>query len=620
MNHDISISGDWAKHFSTIDHGLIEQALTLIAGVTRPERCLRPRGTNVAAIVADLKGDAETILAAILSDPVFNDTRPDYDFKAQFGETVAGLVRDVNWLNRLRVYSMDMSEQPDQTEILRRMLFSVIKDVRSVLIKLAYRIERLRNIAGEGYEVRRYISRETLDIYAPIANRLGVSQLKWELEDLAFRYLWPQTYLQLVRSLAATREQRERCLRRFIDVLQSTLEQEGIRAKIAGRPKHLYSIWKKMQRKQLTIDELYDLLAVRVIVDELTTCYTVLGIVHDRWQYIPKEFDDYIANSKTNGYQSLHTVVLDAQGNRIEVQIRTRDMHEFAELGVAAHWRYKEGGHHNSAADKSIAALRQLVDENDSDHHLLESFKNELFYDRIFVLTPAGQLVDLIKGATPLDFAYAIHTEIGHRCRGAKVNDRIVPLTYPLQTGERVEILTVKEGGPNRQWLDKHLGYLKTSRAISKVKSWIKQQSLEKNLNAGRKLIDRLLLQQGRKPADIKILLDHFKFNTEDKLLAAVGCGEISYIQLHHALSKPERSTVARAKPTTNSRAKVLVQGLNNVETKLAHCCHPEAGDEIIGYITHHRGITIHQRQCENIRHLSAQKQTQLIEVSWLTD
>ncbi len=617
MKNYLSPSHNLSAHFSDANQALIKQALEIVSEVKPPQFSRRPRGGDVASILAAFHVDVDTVLAAILSDPVFNDARPDFDCSAKFGKTVAALVKDVIGLNRLRVYSTEMADQPDQAETLRRMLLSVIKDVRAVLIKLAYRIQRLRNLVGEDYEVRRYIARETLDIYAPLANRLGVSQLKWELEDMSFRYLQPQTYLKLVKSLAETRLQREECINAFIGALEKTLEKEHIVAEVAGRPKHLYSIWKKMQRKQLDIGELYDLLAVRVIVDKLTTCYTVLGIVHERWQYIPKEFDDYIANPKANGYQSLHTVVLDEQGHRIEVQIRTREMHEFAELGVAAHWRYKEGGHHSAAVDKNIASLRKLLEDRDGgDEQILEGFKTELFYDRVYVLTPTGKLIDLVKGSTPLDFAYAIHTEVGHRCRGAKVNGRIVPLTYQLQTGEQVEILTAKEGGPNRQWIDPNLRYLKSPRAIGKVKSWIKQQSFDKNLAAGRKTVDKLLQQSGRDPDDLSLLLEHFKLNDPDKLLAAVGSGEITERQLQNVFHKPVRF-VARTKTGKPAKTEILVDGVRNVATTLAHCCNPQVGDDIIGFISYHKGITIHNRQCANILYLSEHKQTQLIEVSW---
>ncbi len=619
MKKNHSTLADVLSSFSETDRHLIDQAQTLVATIERPEGYRRPRGMDVAAVLAALQVDVETLLAAILSDPLFNDAQPDFDFSESFGKRVALLVQDVLWINRQKIYSTDMATQPNQAEILRRMLFSVIRDVRVVLIKLAYRIQRLRHIAGEDYDVRRYIARETLDIYAPIANRLGVSQLKWELEDLAFRCLEPQVYIKLAKGLATTRIQREETIQGFISQLKDALQHEHITADIAGRPKHVYSIWKKMQLKSLTIDDLYDLLAVRVIVDKLTTCYMVLGMVHERWQYIPKEFDDYIANPKPNGYQSLHTVVLNEQGHRIEVQIRTREMHELAELGMAAHWLYKEGSHSSAAVDKNIASLRQLLDDKSSDEQLLEEFNTDLYEDRVFVLTPTGQLVDLVKGATPVDFAYAVHTEVGHRCRGAKVNGRIVPLTYRLKTGERVEIMTAKEGGPNRQWIEPHLGYLKSHRAISKVKNWIKQQSHDHHLAAGRKLLDKVLQQTEQNSNAMQKLLSHFKLTDEDKLLVKIGRGEITGDQLQHLFNKPSR-TVVRHKNPPKTRQEIWVDGIRNVETNLAHCCHPESGDDIIGFITHYKGITIHTKSCENILRLSEQQQTQLIEVSWANE
>ena len=477
--------------FSANDNEEIKRALAIIEHIPDDPHYQRPKGIEVAAILRNYHVDLKTIVAAILSDPRLSDLKPQPDIKAQFGETVAGLVKDVNWLNKLTVYSPEMTKKPNEAETLRRMLLSMTQDVRAVLIKLAYRIHRLRNLPKESYELRHFISRETLDIYAPIANRLGIHQFKWELEDMAFRYLEPQAYRQIAKSLANNRAQRENRINSFIGLLQKHLVEENITSTCYGRPKHIYSIWKKMQRKQLGIDELYDLLAVRVIVDNLTHCYTVLGIVHSLWQYIPKEFDDYIANPKENGYQSLHTVILDPQGNRIEVQIRTQDMHDYAELGVAAHWSYKEGGKQTAAMEKSVATLRKLLEEKQSDEALSDDFRSELFNDRVYVLTPAGKLIDLVKGSTPLDFAYAIHTEIGHRCRGAKINGRIVPLTYTLKSGEEVEILTAKESAPNHNWIDPNLGYLKSSRAISKVKSWFRNQQQTENIARGKTILDK---------------------------------------------------------------------------------------------------------------------------------
>jgi GTP pyrophosphokinase len=607
--------------FSGQDGELIQKALAIIAQIPEITPYQRPKGVDVAIILMDFKVDVETILAAILSDPRLEDMKPKPDIAKHFGKTVAALVKDINWLNTLTVYTTDMTHQPNQAETLRRMLLSMTHDVRAVLIKLAYRLKRLRMLATEQYEVRHYIAQETLDIYAPLANRLGIHQFKWELEDMAFRYLEPQTYLKIAKSLAAKREQRETCIDNFIQLLHECLNDEGINSEIYGRPKHIYSIWKKMQRKQLDIDELYDLLAVRVIVDNLTNCYAVLGIVHSAWQYIPKEFDDYIANPKENGYQSLHTVILDPQGNRIEVQIRTREMHEFAEMGVAAHWSYKEGGRHNAALDKSIASLRKLLEDNDKDESLADDFHSELFRDRVYVLTPNGKLIDLVKGATPLDFAYAIHTEIGHSCRGAKVNGRICPLTYALKSGEQVEILTTKDIRPNRNWIDPNLGYLKSAHAISKVKSWFKHQQRDQNIATGKAILDKELQHLGLKGVQLKDIAEHFKLADADALLEAIGRNDINSRQLATFFKIPELEPQPPlpVKKKTETKSVVTVEGIENVLTTFANCCAPVLGDDIIGYISHHRGITVHRIDCGNIVNLSPDRHPQLIPVFWGT-
>jgi GTP pyrophosphokinase len=605
--------------FSEPDREQLNQALALIARIPDDPGYHRPKGFEVAAILTDFHVDLKTTLAAILSDPRLSTLNPRPDIAGLFGETVDSLVNDVNWLNKLSVYTPEMTHQPNQTETLRRMLLSMTHDVRAVLIKLAYRIKRLRSLAKEPEEVRHFIARETLDIYAPIANRMGIHQFKWELEDMAFRYLEPQVYKSIAKSLADKRVERELCVTRFIEQLNVALSLEGIIADVYGRPKHIYSIWKKMQRKQLDIEELYDLLAVRVIVSNLTQCYTVLGLVHSLWQTIPKEFDDYIANPKENGYQSLHTVIVDTDGNRIEVQIRTREMHEFAEMGVAAHWSYKEGGKHNAAVEKNIASLRKLLEEKDNDETLAEDFKTELFSDRVYVLTPAGKLIDLIKGSTPLDFAYAIHTEIGHRCRGAKVNGRITPLTYILKSGEQVEILTAKEGGPNHNWIDPNLGYLKSPHAVARVKSWFKNQQMAQNIATGKSILDKEVQRLGLKMINLNDLAKHFKHTDKDKFYEAIGRGDINSRQLAAFFRIPELEVpavkVQQKKPAAKSV--VTVDGIDNVLTTFAHCCSPVQGDEIIGYISHKKGIIIHRTTCDNILQLSPDKQAQLIQVEW---
>lgn len=567
-------------HYSESEQILLQRALAIVAKIPGDAHYIRPRGVDVAAILMGCHVDVKTILAAILSDPRLVDGKGELNIAAQFGDVVFGLVQDVNWLNNFRVYSLEMASQPNQTETMRRMLLSMAQDVRAVLIKLAYRIARLRNLPKESQEIRHFIGHETLDIYAPIANRLGVHQFKWELEDLAFRYLDPAAYRHIAKSLAANRIARERCIQGFISLLQNTLAKEKITCECYGRPKHIYSIWKKMQRKNLGIDELYDLLAVRVIVDSLIHCYTVLGIVHSLWQTIPKEFDDYIANPKENGYQSLHTVILDPEGNRIEVQIRTQAMHDYAELGVAAHWSYKEGGKQSATMEKSVVTLRKLLENKTPEPSANEAFRSDLFNDRVYVLTPAGRLVDLIKGATPLDFAYAVHTEIGHRCRGAKVDGRIVPLTYSLKSGEQIEILTAKDIAPNRNWIDPNLGYLKSPRSIQKVKNWFRQQDE----------LESVKPSPESKSAPLPALAD----TTKEVILS----NRVRENKQLHA-------------------CEVRVEGLDNVQTTFAQCCHPVAGDEITGYISHYKGIIVHRADCKNMLTLSEAKQPQRIAVSW---
>lgn len=604
--------------FSASERQQIKKALAIVALIPDDPHYHYPKGVEVATILMCFNVDLNTVLAAILSDPRLENA----DIKKQFGNTVANLVKDVVWLNKLAVYSPEMMNKPHQAETLRRMLLSMTQDVRAVLVKLAYRIQLLRHLAHVSYEERRFIAQETLDIYAPIANRLGIHQFKWELEDMAFRYLEPATYRQIAKSLAVNRVQRENCVNNFIRLLQGTLAEEGISCECYGRPKHIYSIWKKMQRKQLPIDELYDLLAVRVIVDNLAHCYTALGIVHNLWQTIPKEFDDYIANPKENGYQSLHTVILDSDGNRIEVQIRTQDMHDYAELGVAAHWSYKEGGKQTAAMEQSVATLRKLLEEKHPTDSGDDNFRNQLFGDRVYVLTPVGKLIDLVKGSTPLDFAYAIHSEVGHRCRGAKVNGRIVPLTYALKSGEQVEILTAKDGAPNHNWIDPNLGYLKSHRAISRVKSWFSNQKQTEKIAAGKAVLDKECHRLGIKNPNLNDAISHFKQADTDALLEAIGKGLINSRQLAAFLKVPELEETLTTVKQKKAAAKsvISVAGIDNVQTSLAHCCSPVLGDEIIGYISHHHGITVHRKNCKNITQLNVEKQMQLIAVSWAVE
>ncbi|MFA5983898.1 MAG: bifunctional (p)ppGpp synthetase/guanosine-3',5'-bis(diphosphate) 3'-pyrophosphohydrolase [Methylococcaceae bacterium] len=609
------------KEFSNADQLEISRALTIIGQIPHDPHYGRPTGIQVAVVLAAFHIDLNTTLAAILSDPRLDNLAIKPDISQQFGVTVANLVNDVNWLNKVTVYTTEMANQPNQAEILRRMLLSMTQDIRAVLIKLAYRVQRLRNLHKESKEIQHFIAQETLDIYAPIANRLGIHHLKWELEDMAFRSLENEAYRKIAKALVDNRIRREECIHQFIKELQEALSIEAIQADVYGRPKHIYSIWRKMERKNLEIDQLHDLLAVRIIVLSLSACYAVLGLVHSLWRYIPKEFDDYIANPKANGYQSLHTVIIDNEGNRIEVQIRTRDMHDFAELGVAAHWSYKEGGRHNAAIEKSIAALRKMLIDKDDDATLLEDFGNNIFYDRVYVLTPAGKLIDLIKGATPLDFAYAVHSEIGHRCRGAKVNGRIVPLTYILKSGEQVEILTAKEAEPNYNWIDPNLGYLKSSRAISRVKSWFKNRQQSQNITSGKSILDRELSRLGIRQPSLVEMSKHFKVHSVDKLLESIGRSDINLRQISNYFKvqdgELEESFTKTISIKKQAQSAITVSGIDNVLTTYSNCCTPVPGDEIIGYISIKKGITIHRKDCANILGLNADKKNRLIPVNW---
>ncbi|MEE9354163.1 MAG: bifunctional (p)ppGpp synthetase/guanosine-3',5'-bis(diphosphate) 3'-pyrophosphohydrolase [Methylococcaceae bacterium] len=616
---NISLTDQLTSNFNAQTVEQIKRALLLTASVSS-ESSNKTRGIDVALLLKKLEVDAETIQAALLCDPYFRNTDNRDVIVTEFGQGVSTLVDNVSRLNTFD-YSHDILTKPDQAESLRRMLLAMIEDVRAVLIKLAFRVERLRILSKEDYEVRKFIAKETLDIYAPLANRLGIAQLKWQLEDLAFRYLQPQTYKHIASALTESRQEREQFIENFITDINVLLASESITASVYGRPKHIYSIWHKMQKKQLIVDQLYDQRAIRIIVDKIVTCYTVLGLVHGQWQYIPKEFDDYIANPKENGYQSLHTVVIGSGGAMVEIQIRTQEMHDFAELGVAAHWRYKEQTKQDDALEKNITSLRRLLDhQNTAD--LLENFRSELYADRIFALTPKGEIKDLPKGATPIDFAYAIHTEVGHRCRGAKVNGHIVPLTHQLSSGERVEILTTNEGGPNRGWLNSNLNYIVTPSAVSKIKLWFNQQDSQKNFEDGKAILEKESKRFGVKKFDLENLIQRFKTKNEKDLLIQIGRADISTTRLASALQivpnvNEEAWNIQPATKSNYDKNDIYVTGLGNLLTQFAQCCHPLPGDAIIGYISHGKGVVIHQQGCQNILQLPIEKQNRLIDVSW---
>jgi GTP pyrophosphokinase len=585
----------------------------------------------VAAILAGLGLDHETVTAALLHD-VAEDTGVAQDqIRKDFGETVARLVDGVTKMKLIQAYKSlpehDKQERV-QAENLRKMLLAMAEDIRVVLIKLADRTHNMRTLSALPAEKQKRIARETLEIYAPLANRLGIWQLKWELEDLAFRYLEPDLYERIVGALAEQRDERERQIADFIAVLRGELAKAGLNADLSGRSKHIYSIWRKMARKNIELHQVRDVRGVRVLVDTVQDCYKALGVVHGLWQYIPGEFDDYIATPKENDYRSIHTAVIGPDGLTFEIQIRTHEMHKQNELGVAAHWRYKEGGREDPALNRRVAWLRQLLEWKDElvdAGEFVDRFRTELFEDRIYVFTPKGKVIDLPKGATPLDFAYLIHTEIGHRCRGAKVDGHMVPLTYSLNTGEQVEILTVKESAPSRDWLNPHLGYLKTARARAKVQHWFRLQDRDKNIAAGRAMLEKDLRRLGLFNVNQEKLAEKLGYSSGDDMFVSISHNELKsarYLQVAQNLAESRpgvvESGVARRPPAERAgTGGFQVLGVGNLLSHVAHCCRPVPGDDIRGYITIGRGVSVHRRDCPNILRYSTRCPERVIEVEW---
>ncbi len=596
------------------------QALDLAATTAPADKSL-PHSIDVARRVAEMGSDRDTVVAALLSAPGLRKRVDNGEIEKVFGPRITQLVRGVHQLQSLKDGAQRI-DSPEQAEKLRRLLMAIISDVRVMLIRLCYRVEHLRRIRHGDYEQRRWIAQETLDIYAPLANRLGMGLLKWELEDLAFRALEPQVYKRIASLLEEKRSEREAYIKKFIGRLESLLGEQQIRASVEGRVKHIVSIWRKMQRKNLEFHELFDVRAVRILVDSVADCYAVLGVVHTTWQHIPKEFDDYIANPKENGYQSLHTAVVADEGKIVEVQIRTFEMHEDSELGVASHWRYKEGARLDKRMEASIAQMRDLLQgsaEEVSD--AMSEIASDSSSDRVYVFTPKGQVIDIPQGGTPLDFAYSIHSEVGHRCRGAKVNGRIVNLTTVLQTGDVVEILTTRESRPSRDWMNKNLGFIKSAGTRSKVRNWFNHQDFEQNLLDGKAIYDRLLSKYSIQDAKLKELVAHFKRKDSDQFFVDIGRGQITSAQILGFLqSEPEQDPFKKVKKeskTLASKDEVSIHGVGNLMTQFGRCCKPVPGDEIIGFITVNSGITIHKRDCSNILALPEAKRQRLIEVEW---
>lgn len=508
-------------------------------------------------------------------------------------------------------------------EGLRRLLLAMVEDVRALLIILADRLVKLRAAATADDTDRAHFTRRIQAIHSPLANRLGIWQFKWELEDLVFRYTQASLYHRIARLIDERRTDREHYIASMVHLLEAEIEKAGLSGDVKGRPKHIFSIWRKMQKKQLSFDQLYDIRAVRVLVDSVAECYAVLGMVHGLWQPIPGEFDDYIANPKPNGYQSLHTAVFGPQGKPVEIQIRTRQMHEHAELGVAAHWRYKEGGGHDPAFQRKLNLMRHLIERGADDEGLLEDFSVEDDDQRVYVLTPNGKVVDLRRGSTVLDFAYHVHTDIGHRCKGAKVNGRIVPLTHQVSNGEQIEILTAKLPSPSRDWMVAKLGYLATPRARSKVRQWFKKTDFEQNVADGRHLLDRELKRLALRDSDLGKLASRFNKTNAEGVLAAIGQGEITPGQVATAL-QPERDDVPAPEvlasdtgSETETSSSILIEGVGNLLSTIAKCCSPVPGDTIVGYLTRTRGVSIHREDCKSVARAIEQDPNRVMSVAW---
>jgi GTP pyrophosphokinase len=652
------------ESYTSADHELVLRAYrvaeqahhgqTRASGEPYISHCLA-----VASILAELCVPPAVIAAGLMHDVVEDTEVTLEEIRRDFGEEIARLVDGVTKLTQLPRVSRgdqhlhenieeekvrkkaerrglpDPELEVDQlarsrrydavSETLRKTFLAMGEDIRVVLIKLADRLHNMRTLVHLPESKRKRIAQQTMDIFAPLANRLGIWQIKWELEDLAFRHLQPDTYKEIAENLDARRADRERELNSIISGLDSVLTKEGIRADISGRPKHIYSIYKKMHRKEVPFEMVFDVRGVRILVNNIPMCYSTLGVIHTQWRPIPDEFDDYIAAPKDNFYQSLHTAVIFDDGKTLEVQIRTTEMDQSAEYGIASHWRYKEGVVRDEDYERRIRWLRSLMEWRQDvidAGEFVDGLKSDVFEDRVYVFTPRGDIIDLPSGSTPIDFAYHVHTDVGHRCRGAKVNGKLVALDYQLKTGEKVEILSAKRGGPSLDWLNPNLGLVKTQRARTKIRRWFKRQAREKNINQGKTLLEKELRRLGLSQVSIEQLAKELDFRSIDVLYEAIGNGDISTGRIvnHLTVSEDENDTfeliahptVDEKKPATDA---IAILGLRGLLTNFGRCCNPAPGDDIVGYITRGRGATVHRQDCPNIMRIKDRER--LVKVSW---
>lgn len=620
-------------YFQDLDTIRSAYMLGHLAGLDHPtetgESCLQ-QGLAMADVLADLEVDQDTLAAAIIFESVHYAELSLDDVEEQLGPQIARLVKGIEKMSAMsNLQSLDRyAHHKQQIDNVRKMLLAMVDDVRVVLIKLAERLCVLRSSAPMPVEMRKQIAQEAMEIYAPLANRLGIGAIKWEMEDLAFRHLYPDDYKAIAKGLKAKRLDRDNFVHLIVEELNAQMKTLGVEHfAVYGRAKHIHSIYRKMTRKNVSLDEIYDATAVRILVDTQEACYEVLGLVHALWPQVAAEFDDYIVNPKANGYQSLHTAVKGPDDRVFEVQIRTFQMHEQAEMGVAAHWKYKEGrSQRKESHERKIEWLREVLSwhkEMATTKGVSTDIETEFLDDRVYVFTPDGDVLDLPQGVTPLDFAYHVHSDIGHRCRGAKVNGHIVPLTYALQTGDKVEVLTGKEKKPSRDWINPHLNYLKTSRAKAKVLHWFKMQDYDKNKEEGRECLDKELKALGIKADRLNDAVLALNFKRLDDLQAAIGRGELKVSQVLSRLT-PVEPPADIVQPFTKPQSipeatgtDLRIEGVGNLLTHMARCCRPVPGDQVIGYITLGRGVAVHRQDCTNIIHAGERQRQRFLQVSW---
>ena len=631
QSHQHDKAGDFFSRVESLDLSqekisLLNKAQQLCQTCDNSER--QNTAIEMVEILVELNLDADSLATAYLTPYYLNDVVSIDAVEEHLGNHVAVLLTGVSQMATISTLA-HQGNGTVQVDNIRRMLLAMVEDVRAVVIKLAEQVCHLRNVKDAAEEERVIAAKETADIFAPLANRLGIGQLKWELEDLAFRYLHPDIYKNIAKQLDDKRLAREAYMADMVEQVKQRLHEAGIKAEVYGRPKHIYSIYKKMAKKNYEFDQLFDIRAMRIVVERLQDCYGALGIVHTNWRHLNKEFDDYVATPKQNGYQSIHTVVFGPEGKTVEIQIRTYDMHQDAELGVAAHWMYKEGAlpGRGSGYEQKISWLRKLLqwqEEVVDGSDLAQELKNQVVEDRVYVFTPRGDIFDLPLGATPLDFAYYIHSNVGHRCIGAKIFGKIVPFTHQLSTGDQVEILTQKQPNPSRDWLNPSLGYIKSSRARAKIHHWFKQLDRDKNLSAGKEILDNELQKLELTYKDLDPAIKRFNFRELDDLMVAIGAGDIRLNQmLNFITDRTEHEPVIRFKSpskVTGDKNGIVVDGVGSLMSHVARCCRPVPGDEIIGYITQGRGIAVHREDCDSFSNLKNKHPERVISVSWSDD